>query len=312
MEEIAVVMNPNSGRQTAARLEAWLRLRLRDRVEILKIAPGVDAGAWARERAEAGVSRILVIGGDGTFRSIASALIGTETPIGLIACGTNNNISATCGLPHDPHEAVEIALVEEPQWVSAGRIGDYVFFEGAGIGLEADLWPVGEAVVRRQFREVLEAPLKLAGDRSVELVLELDPPSDRMTVKAFTMTISNTPLTGAHLNLAPGIDIRDPALYLTVYNDIGRLKLIASVHALSQGHKGHGYSTTRYPFMRLKVQSEYPCHVHADGTLIGTLPIDVVAIPKAVRVALPRAGTVFTPRPAEPAAAEEPVALAKS
>ncbi|HEX7263234.1 MAG TPA: diacylglycerol kinase family protein [Candidatus Dormibacteraeota bacterium] len=299
MEKIAVVMNPNSGRGIGAQLEPWLRLRLRDRVEILKVGPGVDASRWAREQAEAGASRILVMGGDGTFRSIAAALIGTETPIGLVACGTNNNIAATCGLPHDHHEAVEIALAEEPQWVSAGRIGDYVFFEGAGIGLEADLWPVGEAFVRHRFRDILDTPLKLASDRSVELVLEIDPPSERQTVKAFTMTISNTPVTGAHLKLAPGIDIRDPSLYLTVYHDLGRLKLLASAHALHQGHKGHGYSTTRYPFMRLKVQSEYPCHVHADGTLIGTLPIEVVSIPRAVRVALPKPGTMFTARPPE-------------
>jgi hypothetical protein len=51
--------------------------------------------------------------------------------------------------------------------------------------------------------------------------------------------------------------------------------------------------------MRLKIQSEYPCHVHADGTLIGTLPIDVVSIPKAIRVALPPPGTVLTPHPDE-------------
>jgi diacylglycerol kinase (ATP) len=303
MDKIAVIMNPNSGRGVAAQLEPWLRLRLRGRVEILKVVPGVDASKWAREQADAGVSRILVIGGDGTFRSIAAALIGTETPIGLVATGTNNNIAATCGLPHDHHEAVEIALAEEPQWVSAGRIGDYVFFEGAGIGLEADLWPVGEALVRHRFRDIVEAPLKLAGDRSVELLLEIDPPSERQTVKAFTMTISNTPVTGAHLIMAPGIDIRDPKLYLTVYHDMGRLDLLASAHTLRQGHKGHGYSTTRYPFMRLKIQSEYPCHVHADGTLIGTLPIDVVSIPRAIRVALPPPGTVLTPPPADHVAA---------
>ncbi|HYT14083.1 MAG TPA: diacylglycerol kinase family protein [Candidatus Nitrosopolaris sp.] len=299
MEKIAVVLNPHSGQKAGASLEPWLRLRLRNHVEILKLSPEIDAGAWARKKSEEGVSRILVFGGDGTFRSIASALIGTETPIGLVACGTNNNIAATCGLPHDPYEAVEIALVEEPQWISAGRIGDYIFFEGAGIGLEADLWPVGEALVRHRFRDIITAPLKLSNDRSVELVMEIDPPSERITVTAFTMTISNSPVTGAHLNLAPGIDIRDPALYLTIYHDLGRLKLIASAKQFRQGHKGHGYHIERIPFMRLKIQSEYPCHVHADGTLIGELPIDVVSIPKAVRVALPAPGTVLTPRPVD-------------
>jgi diacylglycerol kinase (ATP) len=287
MDKIAVVMNPTSGHGLAANLETWLRLRLRDRLEIHKISPGVDASAWARKKAEEGVERIVVVGGDGTFRSIAGALIGMETPVGLVATGTNNNISAHLGLPHDPHEACEIALSGDAQWVSAGRIGDYIFFEGAGIGLEADLWPVGEALVRHRFREILDAPLRVARDRSCEIDIELEPPPTREKVKAFTMTISNTPMTGAHLLLAPGIDIRDPQLFLTVYHDLGRLDLIASASAIHKGHQGHGYSEKRYPFMKLKVEAAHPLHVHADGTLIGTLPIEIVSIPKAIRVPMP-------------------------
>jgi len=302
MGTIGVVMNPGSGHGLAARLEPWIRLRLGDKVDIHKIEPGVDACAWARERAESGCDRIVVIGGDGTFRSIAGALIGTETPVGLIATGTNNNISSTLGLPSDPHEAAEVALAGEPQWVSAGRIGDYVFFEGAGIGLEADLWPVGEAIVRHQFRDLMQAPLKLARDRAVVMDIEIDSPPKRQKVRAFTMTISNTPMTGAHLMLAPGIDIRDEPLYLTVYHDLGRLQMIASASEIKKGHHGHGYSEERFPFMRLKVTAAKPMHVHADGTLIGTLPIEVVSIPKAIRVAYPASGAATAPQVLEAAA----------
>jgi diacylglycerol kinase family enzyme len=295
MGKIGVVMNPGSGHGLAARLEPWLRLRLGNQVDIHRIMPGVDACAWARNACESGFDRIVVIGGDGTFRSIAGAMIGMETPLGLIATGTNNNISSTLGLPPDPHEAAEIALTGKPQWVSAGRIGDYVFFEGAGIGLEADLWPVGEAIVRHQFKEMLHAPMKLARDRAVEIEIQIDGPSKVQKVRAFTMTISNTPMTGAHLLLAPGIDIRDEPLYLTVYHDLGRLQMIASANQIKKGHHGHGYSEKRYPFMSLKVSAAKPMHVHADGTLIGTLPIEVISIPKAIRVAYPEPGTVQAP-----------------
>jgi diacylglycerol kinase family enzyme len=61
---------------------------------------------------------------------------------------------------------------------------------------------------------------------------------------------------------------------------------------------------TRYPFTRLKVQSEYPFNLHADGTLIGTLPIDVVSIPKAIRVAMPAAAWVRASAPVQPVTVE--------
>jgi len=290
--QVAVILNPVSGRGAAAEVLPWLQLRLGGRLDLCEVRPGIDVAAWARGRAEAGLERLLVVGGDGTFRSVASALLGSDVPVGLVATGTNNNIAAVLGLPSDPHQAAEVALAGEPEWISAGRIGDYVFFEGAGVGLEADLFPVGEAIVRRQFREILRAPLRLARDRGVDIDVELDSTPERVRVRAFTLTISNTPMTGAHLQFAPGVDIRDPALFLTVYHDLGRLDMLRAAPGLRQGTHGTGYRAVTYSFMRARIEAPEPLHVHADGTLIGSLPVVVEAIPRAVRVPLPAsAGT---------------------
>src|SRR2546426_319 len=83
-----------------------------------------------------------------------------------------------------------------------------------GIGLEADIWPAAEAVVRRRFRDVLAGPLALAGTVPAAVHIELEGPDFEETVSAWTMTISNVAITGAHLPLAPDADIRDPRLYL--------------------------------------------------------------------------------------------------
>lgn len=293
MDKIGVVINPYSGGGAARRIEPWLRLRLGGRLEMLEVNSGVDVAAWARQRAEAGCERIIVVGGDGTFRSVAAAMIGIDTPVGLIPAGTNNNIAAVLGLPLDLHEAAEMALQDDVQWVKAGRIGKYIFFEGAGVGLEADLWPLGEAVVRHQFRDLLAAPLRLAQDRAVDLRIQVD--TQTLTVRAFTLSISNTPMTGAHLKLAPGIDIRDPQLTMTVYHDLGRLDLIMAARGLQQGHQGHGYKAVRYPFTRAHVEANKHLHVHADGTLIGSLPVEIEAIPKAVRVPFPPSSCTAAP-----------------
>jgi len=284
---VAAVLNHASGRDSVAAVEPWLRLRFGDRLDVLEVRPEVDLAAWSRSRAEAGCERILVFGGDGTFRSVASAILGSDTAIGLVPVGSNNNIAAVLGLPSNPYEATEVALSGAPQWVSAGRIGDYVFFEGAGIGLEADLWPVGEAMLRRRFGEVLRTPLQLARDRTVELSIDLDNLASTLRVRAFTLTISNTPMTGAHLHLAPGVDIRDPALFLTVYEGLGRLHLFRHLPDLRRETERPIHRTLRYPFLRAHVEARETLHVHADGTLIGSLPVDVEAIPKAVRVIYP-------------------------
>jgi len=285
--KVAAIVNRVSGRGAAAEVLPWLQLRLGGGLDLCEVGPGIDVAAWARRQVDAGLERLLVVGGDGTFRSVAASLLGSDTTVGLVATGTNNNIASVLGLPSNPYQAAEVALAGEPQWISAGRIGDYVFFEGAGVGLEADLFPVGEAIVRRQFGEILRAPLRLARHRGVDIDVELDSAPEPVRVRAFTLTISNTPMTGAHLQFAPGVDIRDPALFLTVYHDLGRLDMLRAAPGLRQGVHGSGYRAVTYSFMRARIEASEPLHVHADGTLVGSLPVVVQAIPRAVRVALP-------------------------
>lgn len=287
MPTIAAIINPYAGHGLAARVEPMLKRRLGGALEIVQLRPGLDAGVLARSYADHGYGRVLVLGGDGTFRTVAAAMLGQPAEVALIPAGHNNNIAASLGLPTDPERAIEVALGETVEWISAGRIDDYVFFEGAGIGLEASLFPIGEAMVRHEYRRLLEAPMLVAHSEAVEVDIELQSPTLHVRVYCVTMTISNSPMTGAHMKRAPGIDMRDPALYLTVYHDASRFAAMLHQYALMRGYRLPKRAVTRHPFMRATITSIHPLDVHADGSIIQTLPVTVESIPKAVRMAMP-------------------------
>jgi diacylglycerol kinase family enzyme len=41
-----------------------------------------------------GAKKVVAVGGDGTIREVASALIHTDTPLGIVSCGTATTSSA--------------------------------------------------------------------------------------------------------------------------------------------------------------------------------------------------------------------------
>jgi diacylglycerol kinase (ATP) len=284
MGRIGAIVNPNSGQGRGGQLERWLKLRLGDELDLLELAPGVDIAGWARHEVGIGCQRILAFGGDGTFRAVAEALLGIDVQLGLVATGTNNNIARALELPSDPHEATEIALTGSSEWISAGRVNGYFFLEGAGVGLEAELWPAAEAVVRHRFRDVLAGPLALARTVPAAVHIELEGPDFEETVSAYTMTISNVAITGAHLPLAPDADIRDPRLYLNVYRSLGPMGTLRTGLDLSRKRPVRPEFVSRHPFLRGRISASEPLNVHADGSLIGTLPIEVESLPEAIRV----------------------------
>ena len=94
------VLNPAAGRGKAARrwpeLEALLKTR-RVKFEVVTSEPHSLDALLARIRALPVDTAVVAIGGDGTTRSLLSALVGTERPLGVVPLGRGNDLTAALG-----------------------------------------------------------------------------------------------------------------------------------------------------------------------------------------------------------------------
>lgn len=64
----------------------------------------------AQQALDAKVDLVIAAGGDGTVRTVSSALAGTGMPFGVVAAGTGNLLARNLGLPLDETDAVRVAL----------------------------------------------------------------------------------------------------------------------------------------------------------------------------------------------------------
>ena len=84
-----------------------------------------DATRQAKDAIARGVDLVVGYGGDGTQHELANAVIGTDTPMGILPGGTGNGFPREMGIPKDLTQAVELLCTStNVRHVDVARVGD--------------------------------------------------------------------------------------------------------------------------------------------------------------------------------------------
>jgi undecaprenyl-diphosphatase len=122
--------------------------------ELRRLFPGADVqecppdqlAKRAADAVAAGAAYVGVAGGDGTIRTVAEQLVGTDTPLLPIPAGTRNHFARDVGVD-TLERAAEAAAGGRVIEVDAGQVNGCSFVNNSSIGLYPKI------VVRREHRE---------------------------------------------------------------------------------------------------------------------------------------------------------------
>jgi YegS/Rv2252/BmrU family lipid kinase len=101
----------------------------------VELLSGGDYAVRCRAIAERGDPLVIAGGGDGTISAAASALVGTETKLGLIPLGTLNHFARDLGIPADLGEAASLIAEGKDRRVDVGEVNERLFINNSAIGL---------------------------------------------------------------------------------------------------------------------------------------------------------------------------------
>lgn len=144
MTRAVAIINPIAGVRRAGSLERATALAMRalsdagfpDPAVLVTEGPG-DAYRMACQARDGGASLVVAWGGDGTVNGVASALARTDVPLGIVPAGSGNGLAHELGLPRDPGQALVIAARGRVRRIDAGEVAGSLFFNVAGVGLDA-------------------------------------------------------------------------------------------------------------------------------------------------------------------------------
>jgi len=290
---VAVIINPISGagrRPEVARQRAELATAFLHSRGVQGEVFVTERGGHARELALAalkrGVTLCIAWGGDGTINEVASALAFAPASLGIIPSGSGNGFSREIGIPFDPQAAFEIALGGHDRVIDAGEIEGRLFFNLAGVGLDARIAHqfAATGLVRRGFRRYLEiASSEIFSRARHEYAIAVDGQVRRSHV--LLVAIANGRQYGNGALIAPDARIDDGKLDIVVIDDRSPWAVIRHAPKLFRGRLADVPGVTMTSATRVEITSTDPLTYHVDGEpCMGGSVISACIRPGALRV----------------------------
>ncbi|MEZ4861553.1 MAG: YegS/Rv2252/BmrU family lipid kinase [Caldilineaceae bacterium] len=229
----------------------------------------INAYQLAQRAVADGATLIIAAGGDGTIEEVAAALVDTGVALGILPLGTMNNIARALGIPLDLTDAATVLAMGAIRHIDVGHVLtpdqsiEGYFLETAGIGLSAIAAPMGEAVEKGRWADVFSKLGELLTGAATEVTVRCDD-AEVIQAQTHTLTISNAPLFGNNMLIAPDAKIDDGLLDLALYADMELVDLTAYFFAISGGGRTTEPRIIRQRARRVQITTTTPLAVNAD------------------------------------------------
>ena len=283
----------------------------------------------AQRAVEEGYDMIVVGGGDGTVSEVAKGLIHAPIPLGIVPIGTYNNIARSLNLPTDLTEACQVLARGQVKSIDVGQAnGKDFFFEAAGVGLDAALFPLGEEIKGGRWGRMLRAaqlameyePQRFCIQFNRPVTEARDQPVKRrrfskrqtalsqreLNLSALLVVIANGPYYGTGFTVAPGAIMDDGLLTICVFRGFSKWELIRHFWSISKGQYRYSPKIETFHAAEVQLTSKAKLPVHIDGHPLGELPVVLKILKHSLKVIVPAADTPTYKRKDDP---NPPVAL---
>ena len=246
-----------------------------------------------RRTLDEGYDVIAAAGGDGTISAVADALVHSEVPLLIVPCGTGNALARELAIPLSIERAMGILAIEhQVRRMDAMEVNGKHYVLVVSIGLTPTVMKETTQEDKRRygrmayFAEMLKRLFGLQPER-FDMVID----GAEHNVRAAEIVITNVAQVGTTLvRWGPDVRVDDGKIEIFPVYARTLVDVIGVAWELLFG-KRRGQGVQRIDaYTRVSITTSRPLLVEGDGDIIGETPLDLVVVPEALRVIVPKPG----------------------
>lgn len=284
-----IIVNPKGGKgkslKALATVEEMLKADNKE-YEIHRTEKADDATNITREISLTPDSKILVLGGDGTYNTVLNGIENFENvTLGFVPCGTGNDFIAASGHPKKVREAMEVILKGNEQFIDYIQLEDRRCLNILGAGMDVDvLLKYAEMKAfhgKAKYYASLLYTLLHTRWHKFRITIDDNEPIERST---FMIGIGNGRTIGGGMPICPNGVVDDGKLDIVIVNEMKKgLIPFRLLSFLSGKHVKKSYSE-EYEGKNVKIEVLDDSQFEVDGEVFKSESINCRVVSDTLKV----------------------------
>jgi diacylglycerol kinase (ATP) len=263
-------------------------------------AAGIEQGRELVRSAvkSGGFDAVVAAGGDSTIRGVASALIGSALPLGIIPVGTGNVLANEIGLGRDPGALADVLLHGPTLEIRCGLADDTPFLLMVGAGFDAHVvkrlsTPWKRSVGKLAYtwpivREILRKP------KPFDVVIDGHP------VRATWLVVTRVAHYGGSFVIADQQSLTGDGFHAVFTNAESRRAFAGVLMSIALGRHALRRDVTMVACKQVSLPGAHAIAAQLDGEPAGPSPCELTLSHKGLNLLVPQGSPLARHAQTEP------------
>jgi len=293
--KILVIVNPMAGGGRTLRLLPKIRHWLSESPHEFSFNTTRSPDEMRSEIMKApaqGINALLLIGGDGTVHQALPAIAETNIPFGFLPCGRGNDFARNIGLLSKLQKSCSLPSNPSFHQVDLPRINNIPFVAVAYVGFDAEVNELaneGKGYFGGTLGYIVCVTKALKSFKPFEVEITID--GDTWRERVMMVTVANAPFYGGGMKIAPDANMNDGVLDICIVKEISKLELLWEFPKVFKGTHIYHPRIMIKSGRRIRLTSDEPRNIYADGEYVGHLPADCTIGNQTIHIMSPMKDT---------------------
>jgi diacylglycerol kinase (ATP) len=239
----------------------------------------------------------IAVGGDGTVNEAVNAIAGSETALGIIPCGSANDLATMYNLPHDTAAAFEIIKSENRVQLDLISINSRFYASAGGLGFSSGVVEMANRLKKiglikniRSKIYILAVLLTLYNRKYRNHPVVIQRNGNQTVINAFAIFVNNQPYLGKNIRMTPGACNNDNMFDICIIrNPLTNFQVLSLLYRSTKAAHGNLPYVNIVRASSIKILSKSNLKYFGDGEILDEANFfDLKVVPRALNLIVPR------------------------